>query len=77
MKSVLKKTGVAYFLQPPRGTTMEMFMTLANVIFDVRVVMEYSKVIKKQHEAFKECSEYDPNLHYPQLLILTFKKKID
>ena len=71
-----------YLMQPSRGITMEKFIQIVNDsnIFDVEILHEYSSKVSEIHEKYRETSQeqsdstYNPDIHYPILIILKRKK---
>ena len=74
-----------YLMQPNRGNTMEKFIQIVNTsnIFDVEILHEYSSKVSEIHEKYSNISTsqaeqsdsiYNPDIHYPILIILKRKK---
>jgi len=73
--------GVCILCQPPRGTSMQKFINLLmhlnttcteGPIFAISLLDHYDPQISLVHQQYvvDSCRTYDPNKHYPQMLIL-------
>ena len=68
----LSPNGVVYMFQPKRGNTMELFLNHAKQYFNITIEEFYNKKITELHEEYLQTSTvYDPDIHYPFLVILT------
>lgn len=65
--------GVALVMAPARGATLHAFMQCARLRgFSCSLHPRYCDVVWSRHVQFKRnCPEYDEDLHYPLLLLLT------
>ena len=70
----LRVGGVAIMLQPPRGQSLENFVNCVHScgeLFEIHWKKDaYSKSLSNLHRIYSEDPLYDPNIHFPQLLIL-------
>jgi len=70
----LRVGGAALLLQPPRGSSLEKFVECVNSCGDLVetywLEKNYSETLTKLHQQYSEDDSYDPNIHYPHLLIL-------
>lgn len=69
----LKDSGVALVMAPRRGNTLDLFVKEAvNKGFCCILETYYNEMVWKQHAKFVQSSpEYEEDIHYPILLILT------
>ena len=70
---MLRPHGIALIVAPNREGTFGYFKTLAMEHFNVEEVEQYSSEVVKAHESFIDEPGYDPDIHFPKLLILTKK----
>lgn len=73
--SLLRIGGVAILCQPPRGNSLNNFITCVesmNGILSIQQMVEYDEKVTSCH--VKELGTnpcYDPNIHYPYIVLLT------
>jgi len=69
----LDKSGVALVMAPARGGTLTAFMQLARDRgFSCSLHAHYCDIVWSRHMQFRDtCREYDEDLHYPVLVLLT------
>ena len=73
IKTLLKDNGMAILLSPKRSGTLDKFLKKAASFFEFEMSSDYSGQITALHrEALEDCN-YDPDIHFPLLIIL--KKK--
>jgi hypothetical protein len=71
----LRIGGVAILCQPPRGTSLGNFLTCVTSmggLLDIQHLTDYNDQVTAHH--LKELNTnpcYDPNIHYPQMVVLT------
>jgi predicted nicotinamide N-methyase len=69
--------GCVWLLQPARGGTMQLFLELVrrHGRFQAEIVERYDEIVWQLHETYlgSEDGRYDPDIHYPILVRLTFK----
>jgi len=70
---MLNDNGKALIVAPNREGTFGYFKNLAMEYFTVEEVHQYSSEIVKAHESFINEPGYDPDIHFPKLLILRKK----
>ena len=70
---MLRPNGTALIVAPNREGTFGYFKALALEYFNVEEVEHYSSEVVKAHESFIDEPGYDPDIHFPKLLILTKK----
>lgn len=70
---MLQHNGKALIVAPNREGTFGYFKNLAMEYFTVEEVEQYSSEVVKAHESFINEPGYDPDIHFPKLLIL-YKK---
>jgi len=70
--TVLSETGKVLLLQPARGDSLDNFLTICKETFDASVFEEYDEEVSRLHCQYMEenCGRYDPNIHYPVLVVL-------
>ena len=78
--AVLRSEGVALLCQPPRGKSLARFINVLDSmvddddkpLFHVELLKEYNEQVTRVHqESLKQDGDiYDPDIHYPRLLIL-------
>jgi len=76
INSTLSRDGVAYIMAPKRGPSFEAFKTRVEKggIFSVEIQTDYSQRVTEKHQDFiKNDNHYNPDIHYPLLMILRFK----
>lgn len=74
---VLKIQGTAILCQPPRGKSLERFMTLCDSIeglWETIVVSDGN--LERLHEESRKNPLYDPNIHCPRIIILKKLRQI-
>mmetsp|Transcript_12460 Transcript_12460/g.20251 ORF Transcript_12460/g.20251 Transcript_12460/m.20251 type:complete len:420 (+) Transcript_12460:113-1372(+) len=80
LQAALAKDGIIFMLQPPRGGTMDEFLAKAELAFSIAIITDYDAKITTLHQEYMSNSggdktAYDPDIHYPVLLVLTHKKE--
>lgn len=79
MSSLLKPQGVSYVFAPARSGSLEKFCTFANDYFIVERREWYLDEVQLKHDKFMKdlmpIGMYDPDIHYPQCLMLHLKLK--
>ncbi|XP_065066155.1 calmodulin-lysine N-methyltransferase-like [Rhopilema esculentum] len=74
ISELLSEKGEAILFAPKRGNTLDTFVNLANVSFTTQVVENYDKEIWQKYQKFKEGrSSFDPDIHYPLMVIMQKK----
>jgi len=71
LHNLLRPNGQAIITAPSREGTLVNFVNLAEKKFHVKEVKDYSIEVTKAHESFLDEPGYNPDIHYPKLLILT------
>ena len=69
--NLLRPNGQAIITAPSREGTLVNFANLAEKQFSVEEVQDYSIEVTKAHESFLDEPGYNPDIHYPKLLILS------
>ena len=76
---LLKPQGTAYIFAPGRNGSLDKFCTLARDCFVVTRREEYLEEVQVKHKQFMKdllpIGLYDPDIHYPQCIILHSKLK--
>ena len=80
LADVLKVGGVAILCQPTRADSLDNFVTLCQSVvvelWELRLLKKgYNATVDERHEESSLDPNYEPNLHYPQLLVLTKKRR--
>lgn len=75
LQQLLAADGVAFLLQPHRGDSLRKFMELAQTVFDVQLHERYNERVWELHQQYlaQDGQAYDPNVHYPLLMVLRHK----
>jgi hypothetical protein len=75
LQQLLAADGVAFLLQPHRGDSLRKFMELAEAEFDIQLHERYNERVWELHQQYLEedGEAYDPNVHYPLLMVLRHK----
>jgi len=68
---MLRTGGKAIVMAPNREGTFGNFSSLARKHFTIEVVENYSGEIWKAHESYLGSIGYEPDIHYPMLMVLT------
>ncbi|KAJ8896213.1 hypothetical protein PR048_001556 [Dryococelus australis] len=70
--SSLKDNGVALVMAPRRGNTFEKFAEAANLRgFICTKKLQYNDMVWSRHVKMKQTCDYNEDIHYPLLLVLT------
>ena len=69
--NMLRPNGKAVIVAPNREGTFDNFKNLAEELFTVEEIVDYSSEVTKAHESCLSDSSYNPDIHYPKLLILS------
>ena len=80
LADVLKVGGVAILCQPTRADSLDNFVTLCQLVvvelWELRLLKKgYNATVDERHEESSLDPNYEPNLHYPQLSVLTKKRR--
>ena len=67
---LLRPKGKAFIVAPHREGTFDHFKSLAEPLFSVEEVLDYSKEVTKAHESCLSEPGYTPDIHYPKLMVL-------
>lgn len=71
---LLASDGIGIFFAPKRSGTLDKFVVMAKVVFDVTVEENYDKDIWLKYEEFKQTIDnFNADLHYP--ILVTFRAK--
>jgi SAM-dependent methyltransferase len=83
----LRIGGKCLLLQPPRGRSLQKFLTLIdalnqgmgceNPLFEINIHDYYNDEVYQRHLAAMKHADYDPNIHFPVLLILEKLRNYD
>lgn len=74
--ATLNENGVAFVMAPQRGNTFNEFSEEAKTKgFNCKSRYQYNDHVWNRHIQMKENHDYDENLHYPLLLMLTKSNK--
>eukprot|EP00743_Colponemidia_sp_Colp-15_P010545 GILK01011626.1.p1 GENE.GILK01011626.1~~GILK01011626.1.p1 ORF type:complete len:304 (+),score=31.42 GILK01011626.1:32-943(+) len=73
---LLSPNGTAYIMAPKRGDSLDVFIEHCRNSLDVQILQHYEDQVSQKHSIFirDEPHLYDPNIHYPLLLLLTHKQ---
>ena len=75
MNSLLRDYGSAIVMAPQRKDTLELFCSKAKSHFSVVKIEKYDSLVWSKHQmAKREDPNYDEDIHYPVLLLLSKKK---
>ena len=69
-QKLLRPKGKAFIVAPHREGTFDHFQNLAEQCFRVEEVLDYSKEVTKAHESCLSEPGYNPDIHYPKLMVL-------
>lgn len=72
-KLLRTRSGRGLIFAPTRGKTLEQFVTVASKLFTVERTNCYDDAVYQKHSELLQQDEgvYNPDLHYPVMLILT------
>ncbi|XP_067009847.1 calmodulin-lysine N-methyltransferase [Anabrus simplex] len=70
--ATLNENGVAFVMAPQRGETFDKFAQEAKLRgFKCKIKPYYNDNVWNKHLELKQSRDYDENIHYPKLLLLT------
>ncbi|EDO48617.1 predicted protein [Nematostella vectensis] len=76
LDALLVEEGRAVMMAPCRSQTLQQFCSRASPMFDVQIIRNYDHKITEKHlkVSSSNIEDYDEDLHYPVLVILSRKK---